>query len=256
MTTSPSGVALTDYANRSVQAHAHPQKTAAMGALSVRTVDVAALRSDGSIVIGQRKIPTLPVFDNAFSAFARGTPLQTHEGFVAVEDLQPGDRVLTADGSAGRVTWIGSASFAPSDSPRRSVLTRLMADSFGVNRPDSFLSLGPAARLLQTPPHLRAETGEKRIMTLASAFVDGVNVIEVAPPTPVQMFHLSLDRHTAVIAGGLEVETYHPGANPMRLLSHTLRSVFLSIFPHLTHISDFGPMAYDRAPEEDDLTAA
>lgn len=254
MTTPPFGTALTDYSNRSGQAHTPSHPSATPSTLDVRTVDVRALQSDGSTVIGQRKVPKLPIFDNAFTAFARGTPLLTNGGFVAIEDLHPGDRVMTADGSARQVTWIGSASFTPSDAHRRNVIIRLMADSFGVNRPDSFLSLGPAARLLQTPPHLRAEKGHRRVMTLASGFVDGVSVIEVTPPTPVQMFHLSLDRHTAVIAGGLEVETYHPGADPMRLLSHTLRSVFLSLFPHLTHISAFGPMTYDRIDEQGEPT--
>ena len=249
MTTPPSRVSMTDFSDG-------PAQKGKQSTLGVRTADVAALRADGSIVIGQRKVPTLPLFDAVFSAFARGTPFLTDTGMVAVEDLQPGDRVVTADGHAERVTWIGSASFASQDAQDRTILTRLMADSFGVNRPDSFLSLGPAARLLQTPAHLRADLGEKRVMTPASIFVDGVNVIEVTPPTPVQMFHLSLERHSAVIAGGLEFETYHPGANPMRMLSHTLRSVFLSIFPHLSHISEFGPMTYDRAPDENDLTAA
>ncbi|WP_299958211.1 Hint domain-containing protein [uncultured Roseobacter sp.] len=254
MTTPPPAATPTFHRDRSGQAHASSRPIATAGTLDVRIVDVKALRGDGDIITSQHKIPTLPIFENAFSAFARGTPLQTSAGFVAIEDLQPGDRVLTVDGSARQVTWIGSACFAPSDRSRRHVVTRLMADCFGINRPDSFLSLGPAARLLQTPPHLRAETGDKQRMTLASGFVDGVNIIEVTPPTPVRMFHLSLDRHTAVIAGGLEVETYHPGVDPMRPLSHTLQSVFLSLFPHLTDISAFGPMTYDRTDEESDPT--
>lgn len=254
MTTPPTNIAFGDAAQKSDHRPASASKKNAP--LGVRNVDIAALRADGSIVIGQRKVPTLPLFDAAFSAFARGTPLQTENGPVAIEDLQPGDRVMTAEGTAAQITWIGSTTSVLSDTQSGGVLTRVMADSFGMNRPDSFLSLGPAARLLQTPPHLRAERGEKRVMSPARAFVDGVNVIEVTPPTPVHMFHLCLERHTAVIAGGLEIETYHPGLNPTRLLSHTLRSVFLSLFPHLSHVSEFGLMRYERAPEETDQTAA
>ncbi|MBW4710632.1 Hint domain-containing protein [Roseobacter sp. YSTF-M11] len=224
--------------------------------VGVRVVDIAALRSDGSIVIGQRKVPTMPQFDMAFSAFAHGTLLQTTSGLIAVEDLQPGDDLMTAEGKASKVTWIGSATFAPSDGGHRTPLTRIMADSFGVNRPDSFLSLGPAARLLQTPPHLRGDGAEKRVLTPARAFVEGVNVIEVSPPTPIRMFHLSLQSHAAVIAGGLEIETYHPGPNALRSLSHTLRDVYLSLFPHVSHVNEFGPMRYARATDEFDLTAA
>lgn len=219
-------------------------------------MDIAALRTDNSIVIGQRRVPTLPFFDLTFAALARGTPLQTKKGPVAIEDLRPGDRVMTVHGKSERIKWIGSATFAPTDMQSDKTMTRLMADSFGISRPDSFLTLGPAARLLQTPPHLRGRQGKKRIMAHANVFVDGVNVIAVTPPTPVQMFHLCLERHTAVIAGGLEVETYHPGTNPTQMLSHTLKTVFLSIFPHLSSVSDFGPLNYERAPGTTDLDAA
>ncbi|MGZ2256800.1 Hint domain-containing protein [Roseobacter sp. A03A-229] len=252
MTTPPYGA----NASEMLENSSREPRSAASSTLGVRLADVAALRADGSIVIGQRKVPTMPLFDSAFSALARGTPLQTEHGPVAIEDLQPGDRVLTAGGTPSQIVWIGSATFAPSDARDGQLLTRLMADSFGVNRPDSFLSLGPAARVLQTPPDRRAEPGERRIMTPASAFVDGVNAINVVPQTPVQMFHLCLEEHAAVIAGGLEIETFHPGPNPGRLLSHTLKSVLLSVFPHLTHLNEFGPLNYERVTDDADLDAA
>lgn len=222
----------------------------------VRMADIAARRPDGSTIIGQRRIPTLPKFDQVFAAFAQGTLFQTEHGLVAVEDLQPGDRLNTADGGCEMITWIGSANFSPNDQGDRMHLTRIMADSFGVNRPDTFVSLGSAARMLHRPPHLRGLPNTERMMTPAHVFVDGVNVIEITPPTPVRLFHLSLTRHASVFAGGLEVETYHPGAQPLQSLSHTLRSVFMSIFPHIQQISDFGAMRYPRAPEDDTQNAA
>lgn len=222
--------------------------------IGVRMADIAALLPDGNIVKGQRKIPTLAVFDAAFSAFSHGTQLQSSHGLVAIEDLQPGDRLLTADGGSSAISWLGSATFAPAKQADDRPLIRIMADSFGINRPDSFLSLGPGARLLQTPAWLRNGIEDKPLMTPARAFVDGVNVIEVSPPTPVRMFHLSLQRHAAIVAGGLEIETYHPGADPMPFMSQTLRAAFMSVFPHIKHLSDFGPLNYVRAPEDTDLT--
>lgn len=222
----------------------------------VRVADIAALLPDGSTVIGQRKIPTTRHFDQAFGAFAQGTLFQAPCGYIAVEDLRPGDRLSCADGGEEVVNWIGSASFAPSDLGERMLLTRIMADSFGVNRPQSFLSVGSAARVMQTPANLRGFSGDKKLMTPAIRFVDGVNVIEVAPPTPTRLFHVGLRRHAPLIAGGLEVESYHPGHQPLQMMSHTLRSVFMSVFPHVQHLTEFGRLSVPRAPEEDSQHAA
>ncbi|WP_298920711.1 Hint domain-containing protein [uncultured Roseobacter sp.] len=233
-----------------------PNRAIKPSSLGVRMVEIKALRTDGSIVVGQRKIPMLPQFDTAFSAFSRGTLLQTETGVVAVEDLCPGDRVMTAEGKASQITWIGSATFSGTDQNQPLSLTRIMAGSFGVTRPDSFLSLGPSARLLQTPPHLRGDVASKSMMTPANTFVEGVNVIDVTPPSPIRLFHLGLQQHTAVIASGLEIESFHPGPHPLRALSHTLREVYMSLFPHLSQINDFGPMRYARAADSLDQNAA
>jgi hypothetical protein len=220
-----------------------------------RNFEVAALRADDKMHIAQHKAPALPLFDNAFSAFARGSLMSTPLGDVAVEDLQPGDALNTSTGEPAKILWIGSSTFVPADPERRMPLIRIMADTFGPSRPSSFLTVGPSARLLQTPHHLRGETNGTQLFTLASEFVDGVNVIEVCPPTPVRMFHLCLDRHAAIKVGGMEMETYHPGSAAIRSVSHPMRELFLSMFPHIAHATDFGPLAHPRAPEAETTNA-
>lgn len=217
--------------------------------MPVRSYEIAALRADGSLYIGQDKAPAIPLFESAFSAFARGTVIGTPTGGTAIEDLQPGDMVDTSTGEPAKLIWIGSSSFVPADAGRRMPLMRIMTDTFGQARPASFLTVGPAARILHTPHHLRSEAGEKRLLTPVREFLDGVNVIEVVPPTPVRLFHICLDRHAAIRAGGIEMETFHPGAHATRTLSYTLRDRFLGMFPQIGHITDFGPLAHPRAPE-------
>ncbi|MBD3664334.1 Hint domain-containing protein [Sulfitobacter sp. TSTF-M16] len=216
-----------------------------------RSYEVAALRADGSVFIGQDRAPALPFFESAYSAFARGTLIQTADGEVAVEDLQPGDMIQTSTGEPAQLIWIGSSNFVPADAGRRMPLIRIMPDSFGQNRPSSFLTVGPGARVLHTPHHLRGEAGGTQMLTPARALVDGVNVIEVVPPTPVRLFHLCLTRHAAIQAGGIEMETFHPGANSARSVSHSMRDRFLGMFPRISHMTDFGPLAHPRAPEQD-----
>ena len=230
-----------------------PGQTSAVRAAlpATRTYEVVSKRADGALHIAQHKAPALPLFESAFAAFGRGTLISTTTGDVAIEDLQPGDMVNTSSGEPAEVIWIGSASFVPADVGRRTPLTRVMADTFGQGRPASFLTVGPAARVLQTPPHLRGEAHGKAMFTPLRSFVDGVNVIEITPPTQVRLFHLCLSRHAAINVGGLEMETFHPGSAAVRSVSHAMRDMFISMFPHISHVSDFGPLAHPRTPEED-----
>lgn len=217
----------------------------------MRSFEIVALRADGSLYIGQDKAPATPLLDSAFSAFARGTLIQTTQGEIAVEDLHPGDMVQTSIGEPAALVWIGSSNFVPSEVGRRTKLVRIMTDAFGPARPGSFLTVGPSARILKTPPHLRADAGEARLLSPVSAFVDGVQVIEVSPPTSVRLFHLCLTRHAVIQANGIEMETFHPGAHAPRQVSHAARDRFLGLFPRIGHVTDFGPLAHPRVPDAD-----
>ncbi|MEM9699605.1 MAG: Hint domain-containing protein [Pseudomonadota bacterium] len=220
--------------------------------IPLRSCEITALHPDGSIQTIQDKVLATPLFENAFSAFGRGTVISTPDGSIAVEDLYPGDLVNTSTGEAAKLMWIGSSTYVPADASRRAPLVRMMADTFGQGRPSSFLTLGPSARILQTPHHLRSTAGEKRLLTSARTFIDGVNVIDVVPPTPVKLYHFCLDRHAAVRAGGVEVETFHPGAHALRNLTPVMRDRFIGLFPHINSVHDFGPLAHPRAPEAED----
>ena len=222
-----------------------------------RTYEIAALRRDGSRLITTIKAPALPLFENAFSAFARGTVLQGTQGEVAIEDLQPGDTLWTNSGEPAEVLWIGAATFQPKRmGSERAPLIRVMADAFGQGRPDRFVTLGPGARILHTPPEYRGQTGDMRLLTPARTFVDQDSVIEISPPTHVTLFHIVLDRHAIIRAGGLECESFHPGNSALRSVPHAMRDLFLSMFPQVSHAMDFGLPAFPHAPEPEELRSA
>lgn len=216
-----------------------------------RTYEVAALREDTSLFIGQSTAPAIPLFENAFSAFTHGSLIQTTMGPIAVEDLQPGDMVQTASGEPAELTWVGTSTFSPADAGKRTPLIRIMPDALGQSRPERSLTVGPGARILHTPPALRGVADGKQLLTPASKLVDGVNVIEIAPPTPTRLFHICLSRHAVINVDGIEMETFHPGAAAPREVSHSLRDRFISLFPRISHLSDFGPLAHPRAPDID-----
>ena len=207
-----------------------------------RNFEIVAQRPDGSLFIGQDNAPAIPLFEKAFSAFAHGTLVLTSHGEVPVEDLQPGDMIIRADGKPVPLIWIGSSSFVPADTGNRTPLVRFMADSLGSGRPSGFLTFGPIARILHTPSDMRGDATMKKLLTPVRELVDGVNIIEIAPPTPVRLYHICVARHAAVKIGGLEIETFHPGMNATRHLPIAMRDRFLGLFPHINTESDFGPL--------------
>lgn len=216
----------------------------------MRRYEVTSLAGNGDIVTSRHIAPALPLFENAFFAFSRGSLVETDTGPMAIEDLLPGDRVMTLAGSAEEVVWKGSTTVVPGRPDlkgRTHHLTRIMADTFGMQRPLSGVIAGPSARLLATPGHMRALTGSDPVLTPVREFIDGMGVIETAPPTPVELFHICLRQHAVINIDGLQFETYHPGVNAVRVISHAMRSLYLGLFQHVDKLTDFGPQVYPRA---------
>ena len=70
-------------------------------------------------------------------------------GPIAVEDILPGDRVITGDGSMEEVIWKGNVTIVPGlkhVQKRDMRLTRFTPDSLGMSRPMSSIICGPSAR--------------------------------------------------------------------------------------------------------------
>ena len=218
-----------------------------------RRYEIAYLDPQGQVAFETRLAPAIPEIENAFCALARGSVIATAEGPVAIEDIVPGMTALTAEGREETITWIGSMTLFPPNAmpgmaPRR--LVRITGDAFGVGRPMPDLILGPSARLL-----IRGALGitgdGNAAYGPATSFVDGVSVIEVAPVTPVTVFHVMLERHGSLRIAGLEVESVHPGTQLQDRLGPDLSQRFLSLFPHLPGFSDFGVSAHPRLTSQE-----
>jgi len=231
----------------------------------MRKYTVASLMPDGSVKPSHHVALANGTFEAGFSAFARGTLVQTDFGPCAVEDLLPGDRIMTDEFGPVPLLWLGSMTLMPNAEiatpdhpPELTKLTRITADAFGIAHPMPDFLAGPGARLLQRPTALREFAGQGPVLTPARDFIDGVNVIEITPPTAIPLFHMMLARHATITAAGLKVETYHPGKNAGALMGPNTKALFLSLFAHIDRFSDFGPLAHPRVSLEslDEVTAA
>ncbi|KPQ19201.1 MAG: Hint domain-containing protein [Rhodobacteraceae bacterium HLUCCA24] len=229
---------------------AQPDRRPRRDSSLTRRIEVAFLLDDGTSRVSQHAVPDHPVFLETAGALARGTVVRTSQGPVAVEDLLPGDELPCKGGRTAEILWIGSTLIAPTTSGGVSSLTRVMPDAFGFGRPQTDVLLGPGARLLHAQPGLASLTGAAEVLTPLHDFLDGETAVAVTPPTPVRTYHLVLARHAAFEAGGLMIESFHPGLRAAETLGPTLRPLFLSLFPHLSDLAEFGALGWPRVSGE------
>ncbi|MEI4486028.1 Hint domain-containing protein [Frigidibacter sp. MR17.14] len=237
-----------------------------------RRYEASYLMANGDIGSVSRLAPAMPMFEQAFAAIARGTLVATTQGPVAVQDLLPGDILVTAEGDSSALLWTGQITLYPAGSAETertasqgseaARLTRIMAESFGMGRPLADVVLGPHARLLRRDPKLVPIVGRDSAYLPVRALQDGERIFEVAPATPVSVHHLVLANQATLSAGGIGIESFHPGENLATMMDPQLLHLFLSLFPHLPDhgggIAGFGAEAHPRLTrfEAEDLLVA
>lgn len=215
----------------------------------MRRYEVVHLLPNGDIDEFNRIAPAHPAFEDAFTALARGALLSTDRGTVAIEDILPGDKVKTVTNGFQTVKWRGSASIVPNtrgQSQKMGQLIRFSADALGIGRPMPDLMLGPSARLYHRTPGIQQITGHDAAFVPAADFVDGINIIHVTPPTPVQVFQLAFDAHERIVANGVELDSYNPGARHELGLRGDMLDLYLSLFPQVSSLDDFGLLMHPR----------
>lgn len=209
----------------------------------LRKYEVAYLSPGGHGRSVVRLAPATRLFEEPFVAFARGTLISIPGGTRAIEDLRPGDQVLTVDAGPVAVQWTGATTLVPGSpgaSTRSTQLIRVPADALGPGRPTQDLLLGFGARLYRAA---------RDVMTPAAALVDGESIVTVTPPSPVRLFHLALTRHSRIRASGVDVESFHPGSGTAALGRPELAALYATLFPHVSALGDFGPLMFARTPE-------
>jgi hypothetical protein len=133
--------------------------------------------------------------------FLAGTRIATPGGEVAVEDLRPGDVVLTADGRAVPVLRVG----------RQEVATAFVGHdaALPVEIAAGALAEGVPARPLRlTPDHALLLDG---VLVQAGALVNGTTVRRMAAralPARFPVVHVETPEHVALLADGAAAESY------------------------------------------------
>ncbi|QPH52803.1 Hint domain-containing protein [Pontivivens ytuae] len=169
--------------------------------------------------------------------FAAGTRIETPHGPRPIEDLRPGDLVLTLDAGPQAVVWAGCTRMVASGR------TRPVRIAPGVLGNTSALVVSPQHRLLLRGPRAMLLFGTAELLVPARALVDGRAARRIAAG-PVDYHHILLEQHHVVRANGVAAETFLPGRTGLDVMDAALRETLLAIRPDLRAMPEsYGPAA-------------
>lgn len=169
--------------------------------------------------------------------FCNGTLIETNSGFVAVECLASGDRVVLESGQTATIKWIGSRTFSlvdlmltPSARP-----VCIPAGALGNGTPTTDLWVSPQHRVL-VQGHL-AETlfGVSEVLVAAKHLDFGDLAKGKKRPAEVKYFHILLDKHDLLIANGAPAESLFLGDQALTMLSDDALAEIEAKFPREDH---------------------
>jgi hypothetical protein len=158
--------------------------------------------------------------------FVAGTLIRTQDGDVPVEDLAPGDMVLTADDGYQPIRWAGRRRVA-AVGPMAPI--RIQAQTFG--RHDALL-VSPQHRVLVRDGLAELLFGESEVLVAAKNLVNDATV-RVQEGGMVDYVHLLFDRHQIIYSEGLATESFLPGSQTVMSFEREIVQEICAIFPEI-----------------------
>ncbi len=176
--------------------------------------------------------------EEVIPCFTVGTLVATSRGTLPIEELRPGDRVITRDRGYQEIRWIGRANIDPIRMLRAPHLApiRIARGALGDGLPDRDIMVSPNHRMLIAESGNNALFGTPEVLVAAKHLV-GRPGIEVASVRQTCYVHLMFDHHEVICADSAWSETFQPGEYTLEGMDMAQRAEIFELFPQL-EISD------------------
>lgn len=171
---------------------------------------------------------------NQLPCFVAGTLIDTPTGPVPVQDLRPGDLVLTLDNGAQPLRWIGAREIEAKDN---FAPIRICAGSYGA---EADVLLLPQHRVLIRDVWAELLFGESEVLVKAKDLVNGKTVRREESGEAITYVHLLFDQHNIVTSSGLLSESYLPGPMMRHTFPEEACAEIITLFPELADIDSSG----------------
>ena len=177
--------------------------------------------------------------------FTAGTRILTANGPVPVEDLRPGEMVLTRDNGVQPLRWVGQISLSYQDLVARPDLqpVRIAPNALGGAGPERSMLVSPQHRVLIEGARAEMYFGESEVLVPAKHLLGQAEVTRALPAEGVTYVHILFDRHELVSSEGLWTESFQPAERTLSALDQAARDEVLALFPELAGNADAFPAA-------------
>ena len=172
--------------------------------------------------------------ENIIPCFTPGTLIDTDRGSVAVETLQAGDMVITRDGAAKPIRWIGTKQISSHGLRADPALqpVQIRAGALGGGLPLRDMRVSPQHRMLITGVRAELLFGEDEVLVSALHLVGSPGIDRLTCLT-VTYVHLLFDQHEIIRADGSWTESLQPGERALAGIGQDGCAELFSIFPEL-----------------------
>jgi hypothetical protein len=170
----------------------------------------------------------------AIACFVAGTKILTVGGQRPVEQLVPGDRILTRDHGLQTLRWIGCRHVDASEVAEFEAVRpiRIAKGALGNGMPDRDLLVSPEHRVMVSGDKVAELVGEEEAL-IAAKFLIGREGVTVEEVEAVIYYHLMFDDHELVLSEGTWTESFLPGLGAMNGMDVEAVEELYEIYPEL-----------------------
>ncbi|KAA9007894.1 Hint domain-containing protein [Histidinibacterium aquaticum] len=191
----------------------------------------------GSVTLDDGSVLTFSEMETVI-CFTPGTLILTVKGPRPVEDLRPGDKVVTRDHGPQPIRWHEARSV-----PATGRLAPIRLEAGALTGQERDLLVSPQHRFLFRGGEAELLFGEREVLVSAT-HLTGRPKVRQEPGGWVTYVHLMFDRHEIIYAEGALTESFHPGASGLGSVGGAAREELFAVFPELrSHPESYGATA-------------
>ena len=191
-------------------------------------------REDGIVTFLDGSTMTFAEVENVVPCFTPGTTIATPRGERLVEELRPGDRIITRDNGIQEIRWVGRKDMTGASlvgAPHlRPVMIR--AGALGNGLPERDMMVSPNHRLLVSNDRTQLYFEESEVLA-AAKHLSGAEGIYSLDVMRVSYIHFMFDRHEVVLSNGAWTESFQPGDYSLKGIGNAQRTEIMELFPEL-----------------------
>lgn len=161
-----------------------------------------------------------------FACFAAGTQIKTPDGDKPVEQIEPGDLVVTRDQGAMPVAWVGKRTVS---GMHKMAPVVIQAGTLGV---ESDLVVSPNHRMLVGGVASQLFLGLDEVLVAAKALINGKTIVR-RKVDMVTYVHLMFETHQVICSNGAWSESYYAGHQALSQLKAQQLEELCALFPEL-----------------------